>query len=370
MYNINRFCILGKVANLVYTLYMVKIEICKNIIDKAVEERVFPGCVIGYIEDGTKFFVRSGKYTYDSGASQMERDSVFDMASITKSIPTSCLLVRLIGANKVHLDDKVSKFIPEIANRYRDDILIRHLLTYTLDFEIQLSKLKEQKPEEILESIFKADLRVKPGENFRYINATAVLAGLVVERLEGRKLDELADEFFFKPLKMNKTTFHPEIYNKKDVVPTEIDAWRSGVVQAVVHDESTYTMAKKFVVGSAGLFSTAPDLLNFVEMLLNHGEYNHIKYLENDLIKEFYKNQIDNIGESVGLGWEYNQPRYMGKYANEIFGKTGFTGCAVMINMKKKRGLVMLTNYTYPKRKADAKLINNVRREIADLIFG
>ncbi len=52
-----------------------------------------------------------------------------------------------------------------------------------------------------------------------------------------------------------------------------------------------------------------------------------------------------------------------------MFGKTGFTGCLVLVDIIKQKGMVLLSNYTYPKRKENAQKINQVRRAIADIVF-
>jgi CubicO group peptidase (beta-lactamase class C family) len=124
------------------------------------------------------------------------------------------------------------------------------------------------------------------------------------------------------------------------------------------------------IVGSAGLFSTAPDMLNFLEMLLNHGEINGQKYFAPLIMEQIQTNQIVEIGECAGLGWELNQPRYMGRHCGaKTFGKSGFTGCASVCDIQREVGFVILSNYTYPVRKPDAAPINKFRSDIADIIF-
>ena len=80
-------------------------------------------------------------------------------------------------------------------------------------------------------------------------------------------------------------------------------------------------------------------------------------------------NQVHLSGVCVGLGWELNEPDRMGKYAQEIIGKSGFTGCIVMVNPKKHSSLVILANRTYPRRPSINEPIRSFRRDIADIIF-
>ncbi len=97
----------------------------------------------------------------------------------------------------------------------------------------------------------------------------AIFLGWVIERIHGKPLDKLAHKAFFEPLGMKNTTYHIPKNERQNVPPTEIDAHR-GLVQGVVHDESAHAwFAHGKVMGHAGLFSNARDILNFLEMLLH-----------------------------------------------------------------------------------------------------
>jgi CubicO group peptidase (beta-lactamase class C family) len=104
-------------------------------------------------------------------------------------------------------------------------------------------------------------------------------------------------------------------------------------------------------------------------MLLIGGSVDGKQYFTRDMIKQMYTNQLTDLGEWTGLGWELNQPRYMGKHSRYIFGKTGFTGCVIMCDVKKGFGLALLTNFTYPLRRSDPTLINELRSDLADIVY-
>lgn len=338
-------------------------EKIKEIILKALKETAFTACVVGIVDqNGQRIVLPFGE--------GVKENSIFDVASVTKAIPTSSLALQLIDQGKLSPNDQLIRFVPEFANSDREKVLIKHLLTYTISFTFRLSDYKNNSPEEILEAIFKGEFEVRPGTKFVYINAAAILLGLVIERILKNKLDVLADDHFFIPLQMTRTTFHPEKFSKEEIIPTEFDSWRGRLIHGEVHDESTYTLNKKMVVGSSGLFSTTPDLLTFLEMLLKGGEFKGRKYFSERIIREMETNQIKHLHDSMGLGWELNQPRYMGHFCTpQTFGKTGYTGCLVLIDRQKGKALTMLTNYTFPHRKPDKALINRIRSEIADIVF-
>lgn len=341
-------------------------------IEEAIQERIFPGCVLGVTTKKRERMVMAyGNYTYEAHSERVEENTIYDVASITKSIPTACLALRLIDEGKLGLDEQLIKYVPEFANSERAKVLIKHLLTHTLDSGLRLSHHKNKSSEEILNIIFESEFKTSPGKAFFYSNATSVLLGMVVENLTHQKIDLLADKCFFESLKMKKTTFHPKKMDKKQIPPTEQDEWRGRVVQGEVHDESAYKLQEKMIVGSAGLFSTVPDLLTFMEMLLNQGTLDREKYFSPEMVRMMHTNQLQEIGHRAGLGWELWQKRFMGQLCSrETFGKTGFTGCVFVCDPVKEKGFVLLTNRTYPKRNPDVSLMNGVRSDIADMVFG
>jgi CubicO group peptidase (beta-lactamase class C family) len=348
----------------------MKDEITKRV-KQAISDKVFPGCVIGVInKNGERKIFPFGKFTYDADSTLVKEDTIYDVASVTKAIPLASVLLSLIDRKQVDLHDPISKHIPEFGlGGGKDKVLIWHLLTYTLDLDVpSMASLKIKTPEEIKEVILRAPLKSLPGDRHLYTNSTAYLIGLLINNVTGRNLDDLSNELFFKPLGMTRTTFHPETFSKNEVVPTEFDEWRGRLIHGEVHDESSFVVNKKFILGMAGLFSTAPDLLKFMEMLLNDGELNHKRYFSNTMMEAIHTNQLASINESAGLGWELNKPDYMGKYAAEIFGKTGFTGCVVLCNQAKGTAMTLLSNRIYPKRGSYLP-IYEVRRDIADIIF-
>ncbi len=333
----------------------------EKIISQAIKEKVFPGCVVGISKNGEQLVFPFGRFTYEHNASPVRKNSIFDVASITKSIPTACLALKLIDEGRLHLSNKLIDFVPEFRNSDREKVLVKHLLTQTLDFEFRLSSYKDKSPEEIFNIIFTSEFRSNPGEKYSYANATSILLGLVVERVYGKQLDTVADEIFFKPLGMRRTTFHPEKFSREEIVPTEIDPWRGKVIQGEVHDESAYVLREKMVVGSAGMFSTVSDLLTFLEMLLNKGTYQGMQYFSEEIVHRMY---------NEGLGWERYQPHYMGQYCTkQTFGKTGFTGCSVVCDPIKHVGIVFLSNYHYPTRKGSFAIRRKIRRQIADIVL-
>lgn len=312
---------------------------------RAIEEKVFPGCVIGILKNDAREIQRFGNFTYEPDSQQVTEDTVYDLASVTKSIPTASLAATYIAEGKLSVSDTVKTYIPELQNDF--GATIEDLLRYRAQ-GLRLSKLNLATFEEIRTHVFEKGFSSPPGESV-YTNLPAYVLGVVLERVGDKSIATQAHERFFGSLKMENTTFFPA---KSLCAPTEIDS--RGTVQGLPHDESAYLFAiKRRSVGHAGLFSTASDLLAFLQALLL-GKYPAV-------VEAAQK----------GLGWQMNDSNFMGQYAgSKAFGKTGFTGTSIMCDVDRRLALVILSNRTYPKRPQDQSAISAFRRDITDLILG
>lgn len=347
--------------------------------NNAIKDRIFPGCVVGIVNrNGERQILPFGNFTYDKPSPKVTENTMYDTASLTKSIPTGSLALQLIDEGKLKLTDKLIDYIPEFHNSDRENILIKHLLTYTLDgygLASTVGKISEKPMQDVTASdlqdlLLTHDFGERPGVVFKYTNIPATLLGFVIEKINSDTLDNISDKHFFKPLHMNRSTFYPERFSLDGIVPTERDDWR-GLVHGVVHDESAYIWKKEGkIVGHAGLFSTAPDILNFLEMLLKKGMFQGQRYFSEEMVEQMGTNQIEDLNEFTGLGWELNQPRYMGDHCTpHTFGKTGFTGTLAICDVTKGIAYVILSNRIHPKRPADSVAINAFRKEVGEIIL-
>lgn len=300
-------------------------------------------------------------------------DSLFDVASITKSVPVSTLALRLILLQKLDLHAPVIQWIPELQNAYREEVQVFHLLTHSLDYRFPLSSCKDLPASRILQRIWEHPYGEKPGFSFSYGNAASILLGILLERFTGLPLDQQAQQVFFEPLEMNDTGWFPlqRGVNIERIVPTENCSWRGRVIQGEVHDESAFTLQQLGPVGSAGVFSTVPDLLKFVQMLLSDGMGPSGRLLPLGVLPLLSQNALPWVdGQGTALGWELCNRRFMGeRVSSKAFGKTGFTGSCIIADPEKGSALVMLSNFTWPQRESNVERIYQLRRSLADCFF-
>ena len=319
---------------------------------QAVDEKVFPGCVVGIVrENGRQEILPFGKFTYETDAQDVQEDTVYDLASVTKSVPVASLALIYIGEGRMHITDTVKKYLPELQNDH--DATIEDLLRYRVSGP-RLSTLRLETFEEIRAHVLESGFSGPPSVDAAYSNVPAYVLGIILERVGGGILPALADTYFFGPLGMHDTTFFPHDISR--VAPTEVVDGKE--VRGIVHDESARVFSRaRRAVGHAGLFSTAPDMLTFLDVLVS-GDFAAVVQ-----------------GAQAGLGWQVCQPWFMGRLCGKhTFGKTGFTGTSLVCDVKRNIGFVILSNRTYPERPADASsltsAINRFRADIADIILG
>jgi len=315
---------------------------------KAMEEGVFPGCVVGIIRaNSSREIFPFGDLTYEPDSARVTEDTIYDVASITKSIPTASLALSFVAEGRLGLGDTVFRYLPELRSDY--GATVEDLLRYRVQGPT-LSTLKDKTADELTAYVFAHGFKGPAGKS-RYTNLPAFLLGLIVERVGGDTLDALTQKYFFDPLGMKNTAFFPNYRPRRSIAPTEIVDGME--IRGIVHDESARVFARAgLAVGHAGLFSTAPDILKFLEALL----------------QEKYPNVLD--GAQKGLGWQVNDARFMGRHAHpRTFGKTGFTGTSCVVNAERGVALVILSNRTYPTRPSDGRAIDAFRGDIADVVL-
>lgn len=373
----------------------------RALLQRAQTEGIFNKAVAGFIlPDGSTRIV-----THNTPA-----DTVFDIASLTKVCPTSTLALCYILEGKLGLDTKVADYIPEMQTNYRDDIRVFHLLTHSLDYRVPMKTLRTLPPEGILDALFTYKFSKAPGADFNYGNPASVLLGMILQRIAGKDLQQQGRERFFEPLGMTRSGWDPltREWNpipKEEISPTEICEFRGREICGEIHDESAWVLRKLFPVGSAGMFSCVPDLLKFVKMVLNDGTAvnaagEEIRVAPAGILEMVSRNAFtredaapfipagsSNAGDSdatgpnaagplsagacTALGWELAQSKFMGsRVSPRTFGKTGFTGASIVADPVAGAAAILLSNFTYPHREANADRIHAFRAALADAFFG
>jgi beta-N-acetylhexosaminidase len=333
-----------------------------------IADSAFSAAQIAVVYRGALAWDRSyGTYTYDARSREIDDSSLFDLASLTKVVGTTSAIMKLYEQGKIALDDPVSKYIPAFTSGLKAAITIRLLLLHRGGFP-PFRKFWEfcPTPAAMLDSVFATPLVARPGDTTIYSDLGFITLGKIVEKVSGMPLTAYLQKEFFGPLGMGHTMYTPPVALRLHAVPTEVDTvWRQRLIQGTVHDENADFLGG--VSGHAGLFSTAGDLARYVQMLLNGGTYDGIRFLNDTTIARFVRKRV--AGQERYLGWDMKSPK--GSSAGRLFsatsfGHTGFTGTSIWIDPERALAVIFLTNRVHPTR-ANTKLFR-IRPALHDAV--
>ncbi len=348
------------------------------ILEEAIESKVFPGAQFSISKDGKNLFNGGlGTFTYEKDSQLINNNSIYDVASLTKVLVTTPLVMKLVEQNKLSLDQKVVQFYPQFKGNGKENITIKNLLTHSSGipgyYKFFLDERLSSK-EDIINYILNINLNSSPGEKYEYSDLGFILLTAIIEKVSGYPIDRLAHQFIFDPVGMENTRYLPPIGWKNKIVPTEIDLqYRGRLIHGEVHDENAFLMGG--VSGHAGIFTNSIDISYYSQMLLNKGTWNGERFFNEKLINYFTSLQNIPKGSDMALGWD--TPSKSGKgnagkyFSVGSYGHLGFTGTSLWIDPNENIIIVLLTNRVHPSRNQDEKSIKitTVRKEFYDAVM-
>jgi len=329
-----------------------------DVVETGIKDKAYPGATVAIGYRGKVSLRAFGNQTYDAKSPAIATNTMYDLASLTKVVATTTLVAKLAEGDfpvSIDLDAKVERYLPEWVSgpqpEWHHRVTVRHLLTHTSGLPPFKEYWRSSKSkQETLDKIFAEPLEYEPGTKEVYSDLGIILTAEIIERLTGKPLDVLARDFIFAPLGMSNSMYNPPRRIWPSIAPTEMDnQYRRRQIQGEVHDENAASIGG--VSGHAGVFSTAPDLAAFCQMMLNGGVYAHQRILRRATIEEFTTKQQLSSGTRT-LGWAAPTPggssgQFFGPHS---FGHTGFTGTSIWIDPDKQLFVVFLTNRVYPTR--------------------
>jgi CubicO group peptidase (beta-lactamase class C family) len=295
----------------------------------------------------------------------MRPDAIFDVASVTKVYAT-ILALQQVDRGKLDLAAPVVQYLPAFDGPGKAAVTVQMLLTHTSGLPGGPSIPETSKKPDIaarwafINSIPLA-AGVTPGSLFRYTSMNLLIAQEIIEKVAGKPLDQLLKADITGPLGLRDTGFKPLGWVSNTDKSTRLvatDARTSrGLLRGTVHDDICNVLGG--VAGSAGLFTTAADLAVIGRMLLGGGQVGGKRILAEATVKRMLTNlnpglpatDVDRPNRTAthGIGVEIDQPWFMGRLAGSgAFGHTGFTGCELVVEPRRKLVLVLLTNRAHP----------------------
>jgi CubicO group peptidase (beta-lactamase class C family) len=304
----------------------------------------------------------------------MEKDAIFRIASMSKPV-TGVAVMMMLEEGKLHLNDPVSKYLPEFKNAKvaiargnsgesylvpaDRDLTIRDLLTHTNGLMTGGigSKLGPPRPVEgdtlatYVPRLATAPLDFQPGTQWAYSGlAGPDTLSRIVELVSGQPYDEFLRTRIFQPLGMKDTFFYPPD-DRRPRLTTLYSKSPNGLVKAPNQDGFSL---KTYFSGGGGLISTAEDYLQFAQMLLNGGELHGKRLLSprtvdlmaSNHVGEMFNGKLGRPAHGMGYGLlvgivEDNVAAGM-RVSNGSFGWDGAYGTQTWIDPREKMVTIVM----------------------------
>lgn len=326
-----------------------------DLIEHGIADSVAPGMAVYIARQGTVHVARGfGRLTYGEESPTVTKNTIFDLASLTKVTATLPVAMRMYEKNLLHLDKPISSYLPEFEGGLKDSAKIRHLFTHEAGLKPFIPLWKElDDPEKRVERIIMEPSIYPPGDTTVYSDLGFILLGEILEKLGRKPLDHLADDMLFDPLNIDNTCFNPSDSLKAHIAPTEFDHhYRNRQIHGEVHDENAAFAGG--VSGHAGLFSTVEDLGRYAQLLLSNGYLDGHKIFKTSTINKFTSPIEEEENNNRALGWKMianSDPVFGTYFSGKAYGHTGFTGTSIAVDPEYEIIIVLLTNRVYPSRK-------------------
>ncbi|ASQ89985.1 serine hydrolase [Prosthecochloris sp. GSB1] len=320
-----------------------------SLVVQSIAGQVFPSASIAVIYKGETVFHKAyGRLTYDRRSPAADTTTIYDLASLTKPVVTTSVIMQLSERDSIDIDAPVSRYLPEFSRNGKQEITIKNLLLHNSGLIAHRFFIRTcSTPDEVMQAICNEPLQSPPGSNTKYSDLGFITLGRIIERITGRTLAENFRARFSQTLGMHSTMFNPPFALHGLIAPTERDtSWHLEKERPLVHDHNAALLGGE--AGNAGLFSTSGDLAVFVRMLMNEGRHNGQSFFSAATLKRF----TERYPGSRSLGWDLRSIEgrsSSGDYFSAAsYGHLGYTGTSIWIDPEKDLAVIALTNRVYP----------------------
>ena len=338
----------------------------REVIETAVGARAFPAAVVE-VGDATRVLWSEavGQLAFDPNAPAATADTIFDLASLTKVLSTTPILMQDVERGAAGLDEPVARYIAAWRAADRVDVTLRDLLAHCSGLPAYLPFYRELTGRSAIErAICATPLEYPPRTRSIYSDPGFMLLGFLLE--DRVPLPARFDALRAQMGIVEDLQFHPPDVWRKRTAPTEDDPWRGRVLTGEVHDENAAALGG--AAGHAGLFGTAAAVGQHARHLLQvlGGK---VGAFQRETLELFITTRADVPGSSRALGWDTMLPTSScGRLMSpRSFGHTGFTGTSLWIDPDRGIYIVLLTNRVHPSRANEA--IRQVRPAFHDAVM-
>lgn len=277
---------------------------------EAIDQLIAAGEPVGsevlIAQHGEILFHESFGWSDRDAGRKMEKNSIFSVASMTKPIVGTAILM-LADEGRLSLDDHVSRYLPSFDNSRSAGITIQHLLTHQAGFDYWgpfPSRNDVAAQPDLRTAVDKAG-EAGPswavGERHVYSNMSSLTLAAVIEAVSGQPAEEFLNKRIFEPLGMNDThpTFSPDASWANRVNP--IYCYEPSASRFEVCWSPSQEARVPYFRGSGGVRATVADYLRFMTLWMNKGVFEGRRLLSQAAIEDAL---LTRAGRVYGYHWQ------------------------------------------------------------------
>jgi CubicO group peptidase (beta-lactamase class C family) len=326
-------------------LFSAKADTIDDYISGQMRRLHIPGVSLAIVRDGRVIKVQGYGFANLELKAPAKKETVYEIGSNTKQF-TATAIMMLVEDGKVHLEDAITKYLPDAPETWRG-ITIRHLLTHTggiqnhvavphwLDvFKTNLAFETTPARDELLRMFFKLPVEFQPGETWAYDNTGYYLLGIIIEKVSGKSYWEFLQERIFKPLDMAAT----RSTDPQPIVPNRASGyeWKNN------HFENRPILLPAIAFSAGSLLSTVEDMAKWDAALYTE------KLLKKSSLDQMWIPAVTNDGTDAsfnyGFGWFVD--RYHGHRLVQHSGGTPGFSSVIYRFIDDKLTIIVLTNHS------------------------
>jgi CubicO group peptidase (beta-lactamase class C family) len=329
----------------------------RRVIEEAQRARTFPAASFDVGNSDVSIWSGAvGTLTFDAAAGPAGVQTPFDLASLTKVIATTSIVMELVATGALRLDEPVSAFFEDWRGADRDSVTVRDLLEHASGLPARLIDAPPATRREFEHDISTIKLEYPPRSASIYSDLGFILLAFLAADRGGASLAEQFEQITVR-LPARRSSAH----NERSVPtfglapalrglaaptrPMDDDTRRGRLLVGEVHDN--YAAALGGTAGHAGLFGTATAVGAFARAILRaaRGVTDHAFPFTPARVAEF-TTRTTVPGSSRALGWDTMLPTSScgTRLSRQAFGHAGFTGTSLWIDPLRDRYFVLLTN--------------------------
>ncbi len=365
----------------------------KEIIKQGLEQELFTGSSILVADTSSVLYEEVFGFTNKENSESVTSSHWFDLASLTKPLMTATVLCRLIAKNRISLENKIIRHIPEFGSddNFKNDLSIQQLLRhssglpgYVAYYEKILSSLSSMPnvtPDKypalaknsLKQWILQEPLEYTPDSKSVYSDLGFMILGWIIEKITGKNLDKI---YHFEVLR-HLPSVELGLFNvsqkrqtkRPSFVSTSYCDWRKTELCGEVYDDHAYLLGG--MSGHAGLFGTARGVYYVANEWMQAQKENG-RLLDDNTVQSFIQKQ--SVPHSTyQLGWDSPSPEGSqggNKISQNSIGHLGYTGTSLWIDLEREKIVVFLTNRVhYPDFKEKESQFKKLRVELHDLVW-